>query len=617
MIVLSSLLEHVGRLVHADARISESTYARHRGFLAMHLGLFAAAIALVPLALACGHVPGPWEAFAAAWLMVPLGAAVWVSRTGRLGPAEAACLLAWGGFALTTIFCGGTSIGGGCVLLLLAPLLACFGSDRQLIGPSLVATTPLVAALFLADLFGPANARWAAPTPVDAALVGPAILYALVLALTAAARQARAESRHLAGEQRYEALAAASGDLILRYDRMAGVVSASREAETLFGTSPRSLLGRGFFERVHVADRPAFLKMFSDAAETGRSTSARLRFRLGGEGADSRAPASFAWIEIRARRTEERPARDGLEAEGGPSEVAVLALVRDITGQREYETAMARAKEEAERANAWKDSFLANVSHELRTPLNAIIGFSEMLSSEAFSPRDPAKQREYAAIITTSGHHLLSVVNSLLDMSKIEAGRFEIRPEPFDVGELIGSCCDMVGLKAEQAGITIERCLDPELSEIVADKRACKQIVINLLSNALKFTHGGGHVTVGAKPQGNSALLTVTDTGIGIAPRDLGRLGDAFFQGQAGYDRCYEGTGLGLSVVRGLIGLHGGTITVESALGEGTRIAVRLPLDCRLAPQAATSPRIEVISRYARPTAPVVPADVQKVQKIA
>jgi cell cycle sensor histidine kinase DivJ len=173
------------------------------------------------------------------------------------------------------------------------------------------------------------------------------------------------------------------------------------------------------------------------------------------------------------------------------------------------------------------------------------------------------------------------VVNSILDMSKIEAGRFDILAEPFDVGPLIDACCDILSLKAEQAGVALVRDYPDRLEELVADKRACKQILINLLSNALKFTPRNGRITVGVRPEGNMLAFFVSDTGIGIKAADLPHLGDAFFQASSAYDRTHEGTGLGLSVVRGLVGLHGGTISVESTEGEGTCVTIRLPLDCR------------------------------------
>lgn len=612
MIVLTSFMDHVDRLVHPDARSSDVERVRHRVFIASRLGLFFAGLMLLPLGLACGHVPPLWEAIAAGCLTVPLGAAAYVSRTGRIVRGEAACLLAWMAFAAAATLGGGLSLGGGCMLLLLVPLQASLSGEASLVKGGLVAAAIGAVALVLVVLLGVSPAATAA-APTDAAILGPALLYCLGLAMGATELQVLRRHLQAQGEQRYRVLSEASGDLVLRYDRVGGVVMASREAEPLFGIMPRELLGRGFFERVHVADRPAFLKLFSDAADRGENVSASLRLRTSREAAQGRVEEPvFAWIELRARRF-----ADG-DVVRRTDESPIVAIVRDVTAQKQHEIEIRHAKEEAERANAWKDAFLANVSHELRTPLNAIIGFSEMLANPDLKPRDPAKQRDYAEIITSSGQHLLSVVNSLLDISKIEAGRFDINPEAFGVAAMIEACCDMVGLKAEQAGITVRRDLSSMLGEVIADKRACKQIVINLLSNALKFTPGGGEVVIAAKPLGTSVCICVVDTGIGIAPGDLARLGDAFFQGACGFDRPYEGTGLGLSVVRGLVGLHGGTIAIESAPGEGTRVTVRLPLDCRAAAAAPSgAAKIETIPRYDRPVTTLGPAETAKVQRIA
>ncbi|HEY8261621.1 MAG TPA: HAMP domain-containing sensor histidine kinase, partial [Methylosinus sp.] len=272
-----------------------------------------------------------------------------------------------------------------------------------------------------------------------------------------------------------------------------------------------------------------------------------------------------------------------------------------------------------ELASAGKTRFLANISHELRTPLNAIIGFSEMLASEQLAPVDPGKRREYAEIIRNSGQHLLAVVNTILDMSKIESGSMQISPEPFSLPELVDQCLRMMQLKAEQGRVELSRDYAEGLEEIVCDKRACKQIIINLLSNAVKFTPPAGRVRVRLYPDGNSLALAVSDSGIGIAASDLGRLGDPFFQASACHDRAYEGTGLGLSVVRGLVGLHGGSIAVESAPQNGTCVTIRLPLDCRL--HQNRSPALAKIETIARRGAVRSGEDIdyrdQMVKKIA
>ena len=243
-----------------------------------------------------------------------------------------------------------------------------------------------------------------------------------------------------------------------------------------------------------------------------------------------------------------------------------------------------------------KDHFLANMSHELRTPLNAIIGFSEMLGSRTMSPTDPNKQREYAGIIHESGQHLLTVVNSILDMSKIQSGTFALIPEPFPLSPFLEQCCDVVRLQAQQGRVEIIRDVPDNLEELVADRRACRQILSNLLSNAVKFSPEGGRVTLRVRPEGTGLRIGVSDNGIGIGEADLLRLGNPFFQAGTSLSRPYEGTGLGLSVVRGLVGLHGGTIVVESEPGKGTSVTVRLPLDCRHA-SATAGAAIETVPR--------------------
>ena len=609
MIVQAPIKDHVARLVHPSVQSAPVDALRHGFFIATASALSGLALTLVPVFLAAGHVPGWRDALLLAWLVVPLLAAAHVSNTGRL--AEGATILgaAWIGLALTSFADGAASLGAAAAVLMLVPVeaLATAGRPRALLlaGGALAA----LGALLLA---GTLNGHGPASDRVDMLLVVFAALRAAALAGEAVAVAEGSEARNQLDAQRYRVLSEAIGDLVLRYDRAGLVLAASGASERLFGIPSPDLLGRGFFERVHVADRPAFLQAVSQAANGGESVTVNLRLRISSlehRHADYAEPV-FAWVEIRTRQC-----GDAAMA-GGTAEV--VAAVRDITVRVRHEAEIERAKRDAEQASASKDRFIATLSHELRTPLNAIIGFAEMLASPTLSPKDPGKREEYAAIIGTSGQHLLAVVNSLLDLSKLDAGRFELCCEPFDVDELIRACCDMVGLKAEQAGVTLRSEIAAGLEPLSGDRRACKQIVLNLLSNALKFTPPGGRVSVAARPDGNAVLVSVQDTGIGITPRDLARLGDPFFQVRSDYDRPYEGTGLGLSVVKGLVGLHGGTITVESAPGEGTRIAVRLPLDGRRA-QAAQAPlaKIEVIPRTPRAaTAPAGP-EPWKVQKIA
>jgi cell cycle sensor histidine kinase DivJ len=182
-------------------------------------------------------------------------------------------------------------------------------------------------------------------------------------------------------------------------------------------------------------------------------------------------------------------------------------------------------------------------------------------------------------LIHESGEHLLSVVNEVLDMSKIEAGKFDIVTEPFEVGSLVKSCVEIMSHQGEKKSINFKMDASQHLPELVADKRACKQILLNLLANAIKFTEEGGHVSVSALQVGEDIELIVADNGIGIAEMDIPKLGKPFVQAESSYDRSYEGAGLGLSVVKGLVRLHGGTLEIESELGEGTKVKVYLPIE--------------------------------------
>ncbi len=189
-----------------------------------------------------------------------------------------------------------------------------------------------------------------------------------------------------------------------------------------------------------------------------------------------------------------------------------------------------RARDEAESTSRAKSQFLANMSHELRTPLNAVIGFSEILNRELFGTLGEERYRDYARLIHESGEHLLNVVNDILDMSKIEAGKFKIVREPFDIASLVGSCVDVMRHAAEKKQIALVAEVAPGLPELTADKRACKQMLLNVMSNAVKFTDAGGAVRVTARAEDGMVALEVTDNGVGIAEEDLPNLGNPFVQ---------------------------------------------------------------------------------------
>ncbi|HTY70424.1 MAG TPA: ATP-binding protein [Alphaproteobacteria bacterium] len=245
---------------------------------------------------------------------------------------------------------------------------------------------------------------------------------------------------------------------------------------------------------------------------------------------------------------------------------------------RRYQEELIESRNEADAANRAKSEFLANMSHELRTPLNAIIGFSEFMAGGGLGPVGSPKYLEYARDINNSGRHLLDMISEVLDMSKIEAGQYELVPEDVDVSDTVEFCVRLVAGRAEAGQISLVNQVSPELPKARADARALRQILLNLLSNAVKFTPAGGRVTVSAAANGQHEIrLIVSDTGVGINAADLKRIGEPFRQLGRSLTKPQEGTGLGLAITKRLVEMHGGYVEIESAPGRGTAVMVNLP----------------------------------------
>ena len=240
----------------------------------------------------------------------------------------------------------------------------------------------------------------------------------------------------------------------------------------------------------------------------------------------------------------------------------------------------------ADAANKSKSEFLANISHELRTPLNAIIGFSDIMKTNMFGPLGSEKYDEYAKDIHHSGSFLLGVINDVLDMSKIEAGRFQLQPEPVPVHQLLEETLRIIKIQADKSNIEVGQKI-PKSLEIDADRRAVKQILINLLSNAVKFTNEGGKIDVTAKALKTSVNIVIKDNGIGIPPEALEKLGQPFEQVQDQFTKDHRGGGLGLAIARSLAMLHGGHLKITSEVGKGTTVSVRLPYKCEVPEQGS------------------------------
>jgi two-component system, cell cycle sensor histidine kinase DivJ len=426
---------------------------------------------------------------------------------------------------------------------------------KRAIGCGLVAA---VAALLLAA-GGSAFAVWGTVQASAWQWLVPLVYGVTVLARIPMASSAKEEE---AAEQAAPALEEIVGAAILHLRTSGDLTYASPKAEGLLGIVPEMLLGSGLFDRIHVADRIAWLSALTDIREGAGARMVRLRIRIPAEpGLPSQAVYRSFICDVIAQLGEDR----------------VLAMLRHDAATAALEEALAEARQMAEGAVLARDQLLASVSHELRTPLNAIVGFSDVLANEMFGKFANEKQREYIALIREAGGHLLSVVNTILDVSKLRSGAYELQAEPFRFDEAVKLCMAMTAHQAESKSVHLTTDIPEDVGTVHCDRRAVQQVLINLLSNAVKFTPAG-EVKVTARRSGDRLEFTVSDTGIGISAEDLKQVGKPFMQVQNDYTRQCEGTGLGLALVKGLVRLQGGGMSIESAPGAGTQVHVSLPV---------------------------------------
>jgi cell cycle sensor histidine kinase DivJ len=353
----------------------------------------------------------------------------------------------------------------------------------------------------------------------------------------------------------------------MRFSSDGTVLFISRSTEKLFGCRRYEISGSGLLDRIHVLDRPGYLTAFAEANRDGLARRVEVRMRRD----DPASPAPrFVWVEVGLSPV--------IDPDTAGERHEVVALLRDITERKDHEDEMRRARKLAEEASNAKSRFLATIGHELRTPLNAIVGFSEMMTSGVVGELQP-QHKEYATLIQQSGHHLIEVVKMLLDMSRLEAGKFDLQTEGFQPSALVEPCLRIVDSMARAKRVKLIVDSPGNLPALVADERACRQVIINLLSNAIKFSNENSVVRLSMKRQGRQLNISVSDRGIGMDTDALERIGEPFFQAQDGLDRRYEGTGLGLSIVKGLVELHEGTLHAVSTPGEGTTMTVLLPIN--------------------------------------
>lgn len=477
-------------------------------------------------------------------------------------PVRVALSLAWTlpGFAASAAF--GTAFSAAALVFLAAPAaLTAAGKGRDARLASVVSASAflLAVAAGLLGPLGPGAADLAASPAPWAAFAAFLAVCGLVSRSRLGLELSRANAALKSARPAAEGFARAPQPLIA-LDEAGRILAASRALRRVAPGAPRRLDGLPL-------DGLAFDDAQQDAVREGLVSARR------GGGADG---GCFSFT-VRAA--------DGAETALDARAVAtpagfVVSLDRPVAAAPQVDAE--RARLEAERdaalaANRSKSEFLAAVSHELRTPLNAIIGFSDVMKQRLFGPL-PARYAEYGDLIHASGAHLLELIGDVLDMSKIEADRYELNPETFDARDIVEICAKMMRLRAEENGLALYCETGEQALRVEADRKALRQILLNLLSNAVKFTPAGGAVVAMARAQDGELVLAVGDSGVGIAEDELDLVGRPYSQSQSGRDTAERGTGLGLTLVRALAELHGGEMSVQSAPGEGTTVTVRLPV---------------------------------------
>jgi cell cycle sensor histidine kinase DivJ len=556
---------------------SANEKALRKLFVSIQISKAGVGVALAIGFLALVGRPDLTEVVALCGLLAPAGLAALAFTPLPLAALEQASLAIFAGLIGYLAALTGGVASPLIVWLVLVPAEAALAGQRPAVIRAAAASALALVLIAAVQALGmlPTSRLPSPAWGVYAISILAAVVQAGLVAAAAQDRQRAADQAAAEGAAMYRFLADNAMDLITRHSADGRIRFASPAAQGLLGQSPDALIGLAPAALVHPDDLRVIQAAFMEASYFARAATAEIRLK--------RADGTFVWAEIRCR-----PAAP---IKGKAADI--VAVTRDITERKSYERALIEARDLAEEANRAKSSFLANMSHELRTPLNAILGFSEVMTHEMFGPVGSPRYLEYSRLIHESGAHLLELINGILDMSKIEAGKFELSEEIFDLDETANACARFVRQPAERAGVRLKIAIAPRARAIFADKRAIKQVLVNLLSNGVKFTPRGGEVRLTAGLDSKGIEIVVADSGVGISAKDLARLGQPFEQVEGEHVRSKEGTGLGLALVKALASMHGGEATIESALGVGTTVHVRLPyaavdeMGARLAPTDA------------------------------
>lgn len=382
------------------------------------------------------------------------------------------------------------------------------------------------------------------------------------------------------------AVLAALFDINARKEALQAQTRSEALLARAFTATPEMMALQSMADGRYVKVNDAFCRMLGRAAEDLVGRTPREIGVWANDGFDEALRSELAAARtVRMAEATMRPADGGavtvelsaeiLELQG---DALLLMVGRDVTLHRLQEEDLRRSKQEAELANRTKSEFLANMSHELRTPLNAVLGFSQVMRDELLGPLGTPRYREYADDIHRSGALLLNIINDVLDLAKLEAGKVELREETFSLPGAIRESARLVRDRAREGDLTLDLPLSDGDPWIVGDERLIKQVVLNLLSNAVKFTPPGGRVSVRIEEGASGAIVIhVADTGIGMSEEDIPRALAPFGQIDSAFTRRHAGTGLGLPLAKSLVELHGGDLTIRSGPGEGTDIAVTIP----------------------------------------